>query len=46
MPYDFRDEVMKLSEHLASVERVLTKNNEVFRILFRGLKNVCDRVKE
>lgn len=44
--YDFRDEVMKLSEHLASVERVLTKNNEVFRILFRGLKNVCDRVKE
>lgn len=44
--YDFREEVMKLSEHLESVERVLTKNDEVFRILYRGLKAVCDRAKQ
>lgn len=44
--YDFREEVAKLSEHLNTVERVLTHNTEIFRILFRGLKAVCDRAKQ
>ena len=44
--YDFKEEVAKLSAHLATVERIMEKNTDVFRILFRGLKNVCDRMEQ
>lgn len=41
---DFTEEVVKMSMHLESLEKVFTENNDVLRILFRGMKNVCDRI--
>jgi len=41
---DFTDEVVKLSMHLASLERALSEHNNVFRTLYAGMKSVCDRV--
>lgn len=44
--FDFKDEIVNLSRHLASVEQALSANGDIMRILLRGMKNVCDRVNE
>lgn len=41
---DFTEEVVKMSMHLESLEKVFTENNDVLRILLRGMKSVCDRI--
>lgn len=41
---DFTEEVVKMSMHLETLERVFAENNDVLRILVRGMKNLCDRI--
>lgn len=41
---DFTEEIVKMSMHLETLEKVFTESNDVFRTLFRGMKNVCDRI--
>ena len=41
---DFTEEVVKMSMHLETLEKVFSENNDVLLTLFRGMKNVCDRI--